>query len=422
MWVPSSKFFYRIVLAYLAFLWTACSDPPSEASSSQPSNFKVTAFHSDTLLVGDPLTIRFEISPEPEGPGLSLASVWGATYLFIEKDAKGFSAELPVSMSRCSGPLDWVLYSGTQAIGRGTLHIQPLGSRPPQLESYAGPSHLRAGGNQAASFVTLPVDALDNPLPDSTAVVFQWGKDGSSNASTVYSRNMLAIREIPAGVQTGVFRLSAALGGSVSKVRSLQVQAGVPEDFNLVLDRPHRVADGSSLLRVLAGPIRDAYGNTVTDGTTVVFRKWDGEGRQTVVQAHSLGGFAEVSLPFPDRAGTWLIQAGVLGYGSSPRESIRFEAGVIEAPLRIAEGGRRWEIGPVSLVQGGLVPDGFPCRVRVYAGDQTLIAEKRLRLRDGRLDFELNTLEFPNSEYRVEVSCGDFEWVQTINLQSGGRE
>jgi hypothetical protein len=318
--------------------------------------------------------------------------------------------------------VNWTLHEANAILDSGRIRILPADSIPPILESYAGPSHIRAGEEERASFVALPVDVWDNSLPDGKAVEIQGRFGGEPFIQNIQTGQMLATYEYRAPEHTGILKVSAALDSSFSKIREIQVLSGVSEDFPLTLNRSHAYADGHSLLQIRAGPIRDRYGNLVPDGTLVVVRKRSDRGGISKVQALCLNGFAEAYYQFPSLAEQWSISAGVLGFGRSSEQVLRFIPAVRSCPIRMGESGRSLEIGPVSMVEGGVVPDGFPCELRILSSGGKLISELRKGLLNGHTRFDLNSTEVPDGRYQLLIQCGDFQWGRSTELKSSSSE
>ena len=406
----------------LTVLCLACSGRIETEPEPPMQEYEVRHTLPDSVVAGMTYEFQFQIDPAPEQPAVAVSTAWGATSIPLTASAGGYSAVLPTSFGRLAGPMDWTLHSEHGILDSGHLLILANPRSRPILESYAGPSHLQLGQQDRASFVALPVDIWDNPLPDSTLVNIRWGFDGEAFRHDVLSANMVAVQEFQAQRGTGSLRFSAAMDSSISKNRSIQVLAGVPVNFRISLHRSHAYADGSSLLRVLAGPLEDEKGNLVPDGTMVMFRKRDDRGDITELEAVSLNGIAEAFFRFPSAAGQWTVRAGVLGFGQSREEVLSFSAAVTHSPVRIGELGRRVKIGPVSMVKGGLVPDGFPCELQVLDTEGALLWKKQVPLRIGRADFYLDKDEIPDGRYQLKVQCGDFNWARSTDIKSSSSE
>ncbi|MDG1573364.1 hypothetical protein OZ410_13625 [Robiginitalea sp. M366] len=421
MWGCRANIRLVTLLPILAMAW-GCRQEPALLPVLDAELPGVTVQAPDSLGAGEALTLSFRASAALETPWTFVSNPWGALGIPLERNGEVYLARVPLEVTRFAGPLRWRMGQGNTLLASGVVEIQPSEKRPEVLESYAGPSHLRIGQDPYGDFIVLPVDVWDNPLPDGTALSLTVSGDGSRETATDRASHLMAYRRLGPGQRTGIRYLDARHGDIRSKRREVRVMAGIPDSLTLLATRPHDVADGHSLLHLAAGPLRDAWGNPVPDGTWVEFRLTDSLGNQTRTQGAALRGLAEIDVPFPNRATQWRITAAAAGGVVSRPLELAFLPAVVEVPFVVAPNGRLVEIGPVPSLAGGLAPDGFPVNARLESPEGDTVLTRLAWLRDGQASLRFPATEVGAGRYRLLLRCGDWQGETRLNTDRDGLE
>ncbi len=291
---------------------------------------------------------------------------YGTLSLFASRRQKVY---VPEVMAKRAGVLWYRVYrqDGT-LVHKSEIDIAP--EEAAKVEVYAGPPQLLAGENDFSMLVALPIDRYDNPLPngDTIWVKHQFGNQISEENLVV--QNSIGWMRIFSHTKTGRIQAMARAGEGTSKEVSLHVFANKPEPFEIRYSRPHDFADGNALLQLETGILKDAYGNTVSNGTHLRFHIKSSLGTNWQVNASTIHGIAQAQVLYPDEPQTWVLRAEVPGIAKSNELTLKFGLGV--ADYAITQEGRQLLIGPITGHLGQEVAEGTRVNIALYDGKKLI--------------------------------------------------
>lgn len=394
-----------------------CSRPKVGSLAELPPPEGLVVRAPDMIRAGDELVFDIEMEAAPGVPWLVLTSPWGDAKAEVSANVDGYTTHIPKAITRLAGKLQWRLGAGSATWAKGSIEVLPAEDLPEVLESYASPSHIRLGTEAFADFVVLPVDVWDNPLPEGTELGLFRDAFGETEGSLERLKHLIAYQRNAPLNGVGKIYMHAVFEGRSSQRREIEVLPGKAQAVPLNYDRPHAYADGNSLLRLEAGPLRDSLGYPVPDGTWVEFRIMDAQGGLRVVPGYSLRGIAAVSLRYPSKATSWQLSVQVTGGADARLGPIDFLPAITTCTLTVLDKGRLLRFGPVYSEAGGLAPDGIPVTATLSAGESMPGKTYQSLMRGGRADIRIPETEIPPGTYTLRVQCGD--WKQETTLQIG---
>ena len=264
------------------------------------------------------------------GPRLYRAVFVGGAALFA----------LPPADTAAAGRVTLVATVGATQVTDG-LSITP-GAPSSVAAPLVAPRSVCAGGTEASLVTLVAADALGNPVADGTALTLRASFTGEAGITLALpTEGGLAVGRISVGPQAGRTGVWAEVNGARSLDTPLAVVACVPANIPLVADPPILPADGRTTATLRAGPISDAAGNLLADGTLVIFlaELTDGSRR---IPATIQGGMAAAPFLAPTIPGQATVRVLVLG--------------VLSEPITVAVTDPRPEAPQVPLAQAGARP------------------------------------------------------------------
>ncbi|WP_051907711.1 hypothetical protein [Flavimarina sp. Hel_I_48] len=287
----------------------------------------------------------------------------------LENNVKIF--EVPEFIEKKTGLLEWKLITANKNRS-GQIQIMAQ-NEPATIENYLGPTSIQAGEGDYSMLVTIPTDKLDNPLEDSTKVEISEYFQGQLEKDSIPMQNMFAWRNIYTRKKAANITISASSKALQAKEMISQVYPSTATQFSITTKREHNYADGNQVVDIKTSPIQDAYGNVVSDGTSVEFVMEDDNGMKLKSSATTISGVATAKMLHPEQPQTWQISANVTGMAKSPSISIAFESVVKDFDIVPDKGENRIIAGPLESFLGQFVPDGASVRLRVLDSDLKVI-------------------------------------------------
>jgi hypothetical protein len=203
--------------------------------------------------------------------------------------------------------LAWARIDSRTRAGRGTISVavggvpgpeaafQEVPGWPVALDLSADPPTLPADGRQ---FVTLRTgvlrDRFDNVVADGTLVTFIVdGPDGAHRAIPANTVGGVAEAQLRAPASPATLTARATIYG----VESAPVQiAFTPGPAAGAFGVAAQSDDGRGVLTITTGPLLDAFGGYVPDGTAVAVLLTDDQGRATQFRTTAAGGHARLEV------------------------------------------------------------------------------------------------------------------------------
>jgi hypothetical protein len=270
---------------------------------------------------------RLEISmPEQMGAGASVTAeitaapgvvarvVFTSGYRSTVREVRFGSAteHVTVPFTRFAGRIDAVVIAG-QLLAGATLVVEPGPPAEPPTP-LLGARSIVADGRDRAMVVVIPSDQFGNPsLRPTDLAISVVHPDASRYEAAPRSSRTLQWMWVPAVTSAGSGSVTSVLGGIAGPSRALLEVPGPPSSFELVADTEHRPADGSSLVTVASGVLRDDNGNPMLDGTAAVVRAEYPDGTTSIQTVVTIGGIARASLEAPSQPGSVFVSMTVRG-------------------------------------------------------------------------------------------------------------
>jgi len=367
MWEILNKRIWIVSIAALGLLKAACTTDLSIASREAPEI--QLPYPIDVLSAGDPVRLVFSGKTSAEAY-LQLDNSYGTVLLTpdtAQKDNLEFS--FPESFIQVAGICSWKLMVGNLVILKGDISISPKAVSLNHIESYLGPKDLVAGSSDRPMVVSIPTDTFDNPLSNGTEIVIEERYKGESLSFVDSVENLIHWRRIQPRTTSGRIFVSSTIGNSPSVEMYTDVSPGMASDFEINFKRNHEYADGNQVLLLETSVIKDAYENTVSDGTQVTFQIENSKTGSLFTNATTVNGVATAKMVHPDEASKWKIAAFIPGAAASNTLETEFKSAVLGFEASYDDKAHIVSIGPVNGFMGQLVPDFTPAEVTIIYTD-----------------------------------------------------
>ena len=361
----------------------------------------------NTFTAGDAIRLAYQgpgstagiaSNGDPEKVVLWVDGSYGSVALTPSHDSDRPSFNLPDFLCQTAGDLKVTLLVNHQVMDHQILQILPKENSKVSMESYFGPPSIRAGTNDFAMLVTLPTDAYDNLLADSTRVTITSTFKGETTANETPLENGYGWKIYPSTTVTGKYFLNASLDGVGGREMECEVRPSLASDFNISAEREHPYADGNQVAVFTTSVIRDRYGNIVSDGTLVSFELTEGSLPTARTAAATINGVARAEILHPDHPLSWTIHARIPGMAKSDSLQLDFKPITDSLLTKYLVQEDRIVVGPLKSYMGQWVPDGT--EVALFL-DGTLLLVKESK--DGSASFPLSQITLPKGNLELEV-------------------
>ncbi len=390
----------NLTFTVLCMLALACSDPSVQVSSFSLVSQEVP----NRAVAGEQISLEFRGRGEAM-PLVLLRNSMGQSVLEGTKVGEVLRFRLPESYSKKSGPCHWSLVSQDFVLQSGVIQIEPANTDS-RLETYLGPRNLIAGPLDHTMLVAVPADRFGNPMPDGTILHMQKQFSEEYEAKEIQTSALLAWERIYAGDRSSRAFLSVSAAGSTSRELAYDVHPAMPEDFEIGFTRFHPYADGNQVIIFSTSRLKDLYGNTVSDGTTVTFTVTNAAGSILRTQGTTLNGVAEGRMLHPDRGDRWTVTAHVEGIAGSPETEVEFLPVIRDFGLEWKAFSRMVVVGPVNGFLDQFQPDGLPVSLTLLDAQDVTVLKRSAELSEGYVRFGLGNLGLSAGRYRIEVEIG----------------
>ena len=333
---------------------------------------------------GETLILRF--ADAKKSSRLLLKNAYGSTIIApTGKDKLVF--EIPEFVSKKSGVLAWNLLTAKKKKS-GTVKITAE-PEPASIENYFGPRSIQAGINDYSMLVSIPTDAQDNPLSDGTKVAISEYFQGRLKRDSVKMQHMFAWKNIYTKTKAGTISVSSSSQGLKAREMISQVYPSTATDFSISAKREHEYADGNQVVDLITSKIMDAYGNVVSDGTSVEFIIENAEGMKLISSATTISGVAIAKILHPEQPENWLLSANVTGMAASDTLALKFKSVLKDFQTVINKDENTIQVGPLESYMGQLIPDGASVRLQILDKNAVVKQEMQESSKDGFATFLL---------------------------------
>ncbi len=344
---------------------------------------------------------------------LFLKNSYGSTLL----SSSSGQFTIPEYLARKRGRLDYFLIQDTKCVYKGHLSIGTNLDTLVELETYIGPPSIVAGDRDYTMHVIAPTDRYDNPLPDSTKVIFKHQFLGTEKAYEELTKDLIGWRNIFAYEKKGKLLVSSQIGGTDSKEFSVEIFPALPEDFVINSFREHKYADGNQIITFSTGIVRDEFDNIVADGTMVNFVIKNQGGTLLKAQGTTVNGIALGKVLHPSYKDTWQIQAFVDGIAKSNTISVVFDAVLEDFEVSFDAGNREIVVGPLRSFMEQLIPDGALVKLEIYKDNKRIETKVKTSF-EGEVKFILAEGFYPPGDYNFDISSlGVTKTFKNVTLQ-----
>ncbi len=355
---------------------------------------------SKEFKAGSKISLNFS-GIENDSIKLYCSNSYGTTLLTSSKTENNQTQYVfPEYISNKIGTVNWKLLADDTTLS-GKFMITRK-QQPVSLETYLGPPSIEAGGKDYAMMVTIPTDVLDNPIKNNTKVTIQHQFLASERKEQVFTKNLIAYKNIYSPKKSGRMLLSSNCLNLDSKEYNLSIMPAISVNFEIFAERHHEYADGNQITTFTTSILKDKHGNVVSDGSFVEFFITNSEGNILKTTGTTIRGIATAQMIHPDHEESWSIKAYVIGISESNVLKIRYKKIIHDFNVIFSENNREIKIGPIKSFMNQMIPDGLEVRLEIYKGD-IILNEYLKESREGYVRFHLNENIFKNGVYNLKI-------------------
>lgn len=365
-----------------------------------------------TYTAGSEIVLTFSPPPE-ENVYLYYSSSYGSTIVYPTLKEGVLKFIIPEFLARTSGLVSWKLVSD-DFITSGEFQIVPDSQNKIIIETYLGPQQVFAGGIDFAMMTAIPVDLFDNPLQDSTELLFNIQFEDKVMQFPLFSKNMIVWKRIFSTEQTGRILATVQRPTYFSKEKAIEVYPFVPQNFKIAADRNHTFADGNQITQLKTSIVKDKYGNIVADGTLVDFIITDKSGYRLKIPASTINGIATGNLLHPEAPDTLKIKAYIYGIAESESMMLTYQAAVKDFDVQLSSDNFEIEAGPIRGFMNQLVPDGLTVTLKCYYAKDLILTDQKTTV-NGKVNWSLNPAYFPKGIDEIQITTAGIK--KQFNLQ-----
>lgn len=401
-----------IVMALIALLFS-CS------TATQKEDEKKTVTYNygikspvDQVVTNAGIVIHFESFEEKSVGQLEfiISGTYGTTVLPIELDNKQLKINIPKEITQHAGIINWQLIAGGKTIQKGDFKLFSNVNALKTVENYLGPRSIIANNRDYTMLVSIPVDSLDNLLPDGTNVLMQHQFKGTINKETHQVTAGFTWQRINSPLTTG--RLIT--GSTLNYISSTELVADVFPDiaipFKIYEDSNHNYADGNEIISIKTDQIKDPNGNVMSDGTIVTFFMTDNFNERWTTTASTVNGYAFAKALHPEKPSTWTVRGVITGMVESPKIEIKFKSILKEITIQKQQG-NTITVGPLTSYLGQTVPDGIEVSLKLNG------KEIILKTKNGIVSHTYDTKTILPGNYELKVESLGITASKSIDLK-----
>ncbi|MFC5048512.1 hypothetical protein ACFSTE_08520 [Aquimarina hainanensis] len=353
-------------------------------------------------IAGEDIELFFKLSKRSIAH-LYISNSYGSTILESE-EASIVSFILPDFIVNKKGKVTYKLLDDSNAIYEGELRIEANIKSPINMEAYMGPTSILVGGSDMSSFVIIPSDIYDNPLPDGTPVTIKHQFERIEKDEVIYMKNMYGRKDLYSYNKAGRVLFSSKISTFYSKEFSIDMSPTHPTDFSISSDRKHFYADGNQVTEFNTSVIRDRYGNVVSDGTMVEFVTQNTSGAFLRTSGSTLNGVANAKMLHPDHQDTWKTHAFINGMAESNTVLLDYKPVLDDFDVEFQQNNRAINVGPLLSFMEQLIADGTLVKLHIYKDGifKETVVKESFR---GNVTFLLKENFYDSGMYRFEVEA-----------------
>lgn len=367
------------------------------------------------FVAGDNMKLTFSSTSKTTIPQLFIIHSYGKTIIDGKNSNGKITFTIPTVYTKKTGTVSWFLIDNEKTVTNGTFEIIPNEKTKTQMENYLGPRSILAGGKEFTMMVAVPTDGFDNPKLENTPVVI---KHQFLNNVTTISKNtkdFIIWENIYSNTQSGQILASTACEKTVTKEIETEVYPNIATDFSIYYTRNHDYADGNQITTLTTSLIKDAYNNTVSDGTMVVFHITTKNNMALKTFGTTINGIASGQILHPDHPDHYSVKGYITGIAKSNILEIDYKPILSDFTYSFSDYNRKLTVGPLNSFMGQLVPDGIKVVLKIFHDNQ-LISSLQEDSSKGMVQFYIPSDFYKEKNYRFEIqTLGIIKKTETKN-------
>lgn len=349
--------------------------------------------------VGSNISLQFSRTENIQ-PLLYCSSSYGSTLISASVTKEALVYEIPKHITKKIGVVNWQLLDDENKLS-GKLYIQPK-ANVATMETYLGPTSIDAGETDYAMLVTIPTDSLDNPVPTNTAVNINYQFLSSEITESVYTKNLIAYKNIYAPTESGRMLVASESLGVNSKEFTLNIASAIPTSFTISAQRPHDYADGNQMTTFTTSIIKDKHNNVASDGTFVTFIITNSKGNILKTTGLTLSGVANAKIIHPDYGDSWKVKAYVDGMAESNTINLTYQQVIKDFNVVFAKNNREITVGPLQSFMKQHIPDGLQVKLHIFKDGKHIKTLMKTTF-NGYVNFNLKPAIYINGDYNFSI-------------------
>ncbi|MBT8316495.1 MAG: hypothetical protein HKP59_02600 [Lutibacter sp.] len=384
-----------------------------KTESSTSDKFKLETVEK-SFLAGTKVTLTF-FTENGKKPLLFIHNSYGSTVISPKKVEAKLDFIIPPVFSKKTGILNWTLiYEGKSQL-KSSIEILPNNTTKTLIESYLGPRSIQAGKRDYSMFVIIPTDEFDNPLLENTSLKINQQFLDNITSTEEKTKNLIAWNTIMAKEKAGSILVSSSCNSTNSNELTTIIYPSNPTNFIISFNRNHDFADGNQITELTTSKIVDEFGNTISDGTMVVFNIVNTENTILKTRATTINGFAKAKILHPDSKDIWSVKGFVNGLAESNTITINYEPITTNFNVHFSENNRKITVGPIESFMNQLIPDGALVKLKIF-NNNNLVETKTGTSYKGFITFEIAAEFYRENSYSFIVEVlGNSKEIETKN-------
>lgn len=403
----------RLFLISICFLilLTSCKnehlqEPKHILTSSNNNTLKVN-IERDTIKAGQNLDI--EIANVYTEAFVLIENTMMSSIIAIEKNKEFQVIHLDSSYTNQTGALNIKLIAESQKIYESKIEILPL--KPYKfIESYLGPRGVIVKSGEPVMTVAIPTDKYDNPIAKGSLVTYKYQRpNGIKQNFDTKTAHLLTFHEISPQQKTGKTLIGVSCLGANTNEKEFDEEPDWAHNISIDEVDYQGIADARQFFKVRTNPIKDQYGNLISNGTEVSFYIINQEGRVSIYRTLSINGEAEAIIQNPPITSNWEVYA-TCGYVKSESKKLSFQRCVKDFEVVFDKEKGEVIAGEMLSYLEQYIPDASPIVFQFYENENLIVNAERPSIK-GFATLKLNDILLKKGHYRVVINAYEAKGV-----------
>ncbi len=352
---------------------------------------------------GNKINLVFLTPSKTAKPKLFIVHDYGKTLLNGKNNNGKISFVLPDFYTKKAGVVSWFLINNDKNCLKGTFEIFPNDKTETKIENYLGPPSILAGGSEYTMMVTIPTDSYDNPKRTNTPTLIKHQFLENITVDQIKTKDFIAWKNIYSPNKSGKLLVSTQCDSIAVKEIETEVYPNIATNFTIFFSRNHEFADGNQITDLSTSLIKDAYGNTVSDGTLVSFIIRTKNNYVLKTFGTTIKGIASAKMLHPDHKETYSIKGYVTGIAESNSLVINYKPIISNFNYNFSNKNRLLTVGPLKSFMNQIVPDGIRVVVKIFHNNKLVDTELEESAK-GLANFYISKDFYKEKTYRFEIT------------------